>query len=157
MSRYKLLHEAFVRKQYFLPLSQSPIAMTSGRDQFLILHHWCQVWLPCRTSNSLLERLETVLEPIALPYKRKIARMVLLFFTLCFIDRCSLPCTTRPFLVIKRVIALNLTIALCTAVLEHFLCILIRVKQLFVSFELLSKTTFYPLNGCKDKWPKHFD
>ena len=46
--RYKLLHGAFVRKQHFLPLSESPMAMTSCKVQSLFLHHWCEVWLSCR-------------------------------------------------------------------------------------------------------------
>ena len=43
----KLLHGAFIRK-HFLPLSESPMAMTSGKVQSVFLHHWCQVRLSCR-------------------------------------------------------------------------------------------------------------
>ena len=31
-----------------LPLSESPMAMTSGKVQSVFLHHWCQVRLSCR-------------------------------------------------------------------------------------------------------------
>ena len=47
-TRYKLLHSAIVRKQTFLPLSDSPIAMTSGNSGFRFLHQYCRVWLLCR-------------------------------------------------------------------------------------------------------------
>ena len=53
VARYKLLHGAFVRKQHLLPLSESPMAMTSGKVQSLFLHHWCQVWLSCRPVGLL--------------------------------------------------------------------------------------------------------
>ena len=57
------------------------MALTSGKVQFLFLHHWCQVWLRAGlwnfSPNSLLRRLETVLEPIAVPFKRKISRIIL--------------------------------------------------------------------------------
>ena len=46
--RYKLLHGVFVTKQHFLPLSESPMAMTSGKVQSFSYHHWCQVWLSCQ-------------------------------------------------------------------------------------------------------------
>ena len=47
VARYKLLHGSFVRKQHFLPLSESPMAMTSGKVPSLFLHHLCQLWLSC--------------------------------------------------------------------------------------------------------------
>ena len=66
-------------KQHFLPLSESPMAITSGKFQSLFLHHWCQVWLSCRPvglqSNCLLRRLNTVLELMFVHYK--MARIVL--------------------------------------------------------------------------------
>ena len=61
--RYKLLHGALVRKQHFLPLSNSPMVMMSRKFQPPSHHHWCQcgcraglydfsplvsAWLSCR-------------------------------------------------------------------------------------------------------------
>ena len=67
VARYKLLHGAFVRKQHFLPLSddvwQNPVCFSSSLVP------------PCGT--SWLRRLKTVLEPTAVPFKRKIARVFL--------------------------------------------------------------------------------
>ena len=45
--RYELLHGTFVRKQHFLPLSESPMVMTSGKVQSFFLLHWCLVFLSC--------------------------------------------------------------------------------------------------------------
>ena len=50
VARYKLLHGAFVRTQHFLPLSESPMAMTSGKVQSPFLHQCehCQCILTVR-------------------------------------------------------------------------------------------------------------
>ena len=146
LQRYKLLYGAFIRRQHFLPHSESPMAKTSGKLQSVFLHHWCQVWLSGRpvdfNPSYLLRRLETVLELIAVPFKRKLARVFLqaLFgacITVCLTERSSLGVVLRGrpdvFLSGNLPSALNLTT--CTAVLEQrnlaacpFLCILLHVK-----------------------------
>ena len=64
VARYKVLHGAFVTKQHFLPLSESPKALTHGKDQSLFLLDLCQVWLLCRPvglkSNFLYSEVSTV-------------------------------------------------------------------------------------------------
>ena len=72
VARYKLLSGAFVRNQNHIPLSESPMAMTSGKVQSVFRHHWCQIWLLCR-SVGLQSKFETVLKRIAVPFKCKIA------------------------------------------------------------------------------------
>ena len=94
VARYKLLHGAFVSKQHFPSLSACPVAMTSFSTSLVS----GVALLSCLwdfSPTSLLRRLEIVLERIAVPFKRKIARMFLfeLFgehITICLTERSSM-------------------------------------------------------------------
>ena len=74
VARYKLLHGAFIRNQHFLPLCDSPVAMTSGRIQSNFSGGRCGfcAGLWDFSQNSLLKHIKTVLELIAVPLKHKI-------------------------------------------------------------------------------------
>ena len=133
VARYKLLHGEFDKKQHFLPLNENPMSMTSGKVQsiffmFFINGVRCGVLAGMWefSLHSLLIRLETVLEVIAVPFKRKTARIFLqgLFgerLTICLIERSSLAYVSvddQTFSCYVRS-ALYLTLALGTAGLEQ--------------------------------------
>ena len=121
-----MLHGACVRTQHFLPLGES---MTKSSLFFFITGVRCgsHATLWNFSPNSLLRRLETVLELIAVPFKRKIAQLFLQELTgeritVCLIEQSSLGVIFREpdiFLLRNEPSALNLTTALCTAVLEQ--------------------------------------
>ena len=79
VARYKLLYGAFIRKQHFFPLSESPLTMTSGKVQSLFFLFFFSSLLVSDVDlfpgqwdfnpNSLLKHLETVLVPIDGPFK----------------------------------------------------------------------------------------
>ena len=103
----------FVRKQHFLPVQwlwQNPVSFSSSLESGVVL-----------VPNCSPRGLETVLERIAVPLKRKFAQVFLqelfderIYF--CLVERSSLGVVfpwPRHFLV------MNLMITLCTAIVEQ--------------------------------------
>ena len=120
---YKLLHGAFIKKQHLYPqqesngddIWQSPVSFSSS-----LVSCFFRTGLWDFSPNSLLRRLKTVLEFIAVPFKHKIAWISLQEL---FGEQPSLRVVFcgQPHLFLSQKVssALNLKIALCTAVLEQ--------------------------------------
>ena len=95
VARYKLLHGAFDKKQHFLPLNENPMSMTSGKVQSIFFFSFIN-GVRCGVLAGMWEfSLHSLLEVIAVPFKRKTARIFLqgLFgerLTICLIERSSM-------------------------------------------------------------------